>query len=70
MLPPLDMPELQKHLIDCVGAVINESLGEDYLLRLGASIMRIHRQPGLVLVRAVDQRAESGTAGFYRRSFD
>jgi aldehyde:ferredoxin oxidoreductase len=44
MLPPLDMPELQKHLIDCVGAVINESLCEDYLIELGASITNIERK--------------------------
>lgn len=44
MLPPLDMPELQKHLIDCVGAVLDESLGEDYLLQLGRSITKIERE--------------------------
>jgi aldehyde:ferredoxin oxidoreductase len=44
MLPPLDMPELQKHLIACVGAVIDDSLGEDYLLELGRSITMIERE--------------------------
>jgi aldehyde:ferredoxin oxidoreductase len=37
-LPPLDMPELQKHLIDCVSAVLDESLGEQYLMRLGGMV--------------------------------
>ena len=44
VIPPLDMPELQKNLIDCVGAVINESLGEDYLMQLGESIVKIERE--------------------------
>jgi aldehyde:ferredoxin oxidoreductase len=38
-LPPLDMPELQKHLIDCVSAVLDESLDDQYLLRLGAMVL-------------------------------
>lgn len=37
-LPPLDMPELQKHLIDCVSAVLDESLEEQYLMRLGGMV--------------------------------
>jgi aldehyde:ferredoxin oxidoreductase len=39
-LPPLDMPELQKHLIDCVGTVMNESLGDQYLMRLGEMVLK------------------------------
>lgn len=39
-LPPLDMPELQKHLIDCVGAVLDESMGDQYLMRLGEMVLK------------------------------
>lgn len=44
MLPPLDLPDLQKHLIDCVGAVIHQPLQEDYLMQLGASITKRERE--------------------------
>ena len=37
-LPPLEEPELRKHLIDCVSAVLDESLDDQYLLRLGAMV--------------------------------
>ncbi len=43
-LPPLDMPELQKHLIDCVGAVLDESLGDQYLMRLGEMVLKEERR--------------------------
>jgi aldehyde:ferredoxin oxidoreductase len=43
-IPPLDMPELQKHLIDCVGAVLDESLGEEYLMRLGDMVLKEERK--------------------------
>jgi len=43
-LPPLDMPELQKHLIDCVGAVLDESLGDQYLMRLGEMVLQEERK--------------------------
>lgn len=43
-LPPLDMPELQKHLIDCVGAVLDEFLGEEYLMHLGAMVLGEERK--------------------------
>jgi aldehyde:ferredoxin oxidoreductase len=43
-LPPLDMPELQKHLIDCVGAVLDESLGEEYFMRLGDMVLKEERK--------------------------
>jgi aldehyde:ferredoxin oxidoreductase len=38
-IAPLDMPELTKHLIDCVSLVLDDTLGEDYLLRLGATVL-------------------------------
>ena len=43
-LPPLDMPELQKHLIDCVSAVLDESLEERYLMRLGGMVNEEERK--------------------------
>lgn len=43
-IPPLDMPELQKHLIDCVGAVLDESLGEEYFMRLGDMVLKEERK--------------------------
>jgi aldehyde:ferredoxin oxidoreductase len=43
-LPPLDMPELQKHLIDCVGSVLDESLEENYLMRLGEMVLKEERK--------------------------
>ena len=43
-LPPLDMPNLQKHLIECVSAVLDETLDDQYLLRLGAMILEEERK--------------------------
>ncbi len=43
-LPPLDMPELQKYLIDCVSAVLDESLEEQYLMRLGSMVNEEERK--------------------------
>ena len=42
-LPPLDIPELQGHLIECVGMVLDESLGEEYLFRLGEMVLMEER---------------------------
>lgn len=39
-LPPLDMPELQQNLIDCTGIVLDESLDDQYFLRLGEMILK------------------------------
>jgi aldehyde:ferredoxin oxidoreductase len=39
-LPPLDIPALQQHLIDSVGSVLDESLGEEYLVRLGEMVLQ------------------------------
>lgn len=43
-LPPLDMPELQQHLIDCVGAVLDESLEDQYFMRLGGMVIDEERK--------------------------
>lgn len=43
-IAPLDMPELTKHLIDCVSLVLDDTLGEDYLLRLGAMVLSEERK--------------------------
>lgn len=43
-IPPLDMPELQQHLIDCVGAVLDESLGDQYFMRLGGMVLEEERK--------------------------
>lgn len=44
MLPPLDMPELQKHVIDAAGAVMDEPLDENYLMRLGGEVLKDERK--------------------------
>jgi aldehyde:ferredoxin oxidoreductase len=38
-LPLLDMPDLQKHLIACAAAVTGEAVDENYLMKLGASVL-------------------------------
>lgn len=43
-IAPLDMPELTKHLIDCVSLVLDDTLGEDYLLRMGAMVLSEERK--------------------------
>lgn len=43
-LPPLDMPELQKHLIDCVATVLDESLEQNYFMRLGSMVLEEERK--------------------------
>lgn len=43
-LPALDMPELQTHLKDCVSAVLNETLDDDYFMRLGAFVLEEERK--------------------------
>ena len=42
-VPTLDMPELQRHLIDCISAIQGKQLEEDYFLRLGASVLRAEK---------------------------
>ncbi|SDP42428.1 aldehyde ferredoxin oxidoreductase C-terminal domain-containing protein [Desulforhopalus singaporensis] len=48
-LPPLDNPDLQKHLIDCAGAVLDESLEEQYLMRLGKMVLDEERKFNLAV---------------------
>jgi aldehyde:ferredoxin oxidoreductase len=43
-IAPLDMPELTQHLIDAVSLVLDDTLGEDYLLRLGAMVLEEERK--------------------------
>ena len=43
-LPMLDMPGLQKHLIDAVSARTGEELSENYLVELGEKVMKIERR--------------------------
>ncbi len=50
-LPLLDTPELQKHLISCVSAVLGKPLEDDYLTNLGTTVM-------------LTERAFNNTAGF------
>jgi aldehyde:ferredoxin oxidoreductase len=42
-LPLLDMPELHKHLIDCATAVTGEPFDENYLMKLGTSVLRVEK---------------------------
>ena len=42
-LPLLDMPELQKHLVDCAVAVTGEAGSESYLMDLGISVLKSER---------------------------
>jgi len=43
-LPLLDMPELQKHLIDCATAVTGQAPDENYLMNLGTSVLKAERK--------------------------
>lgn len=43
-VPGLDMSELQQHLIDCAGAVLDESLEEQYFMRLGGMVLEEERK--------------------------
>jgi aldehyde:ferredoxin oxidoreductase len=43
-LPALDMPDLQKHLVDSASALLDESLSQDYLLRLGDAVLQAERR--------------------------
>ena len=43
-LPLLDIPELQKHLVACVSAKLGTPLDENYLTRLGESVLRAERK--------------------------
>jgi aldehyde:ferredoxin oxidoreductase len=43
-LPLLDIPDLQKHLISCVSAVLGEPLDENYLTNLGISVLKTERK--------------------------
>ena len=42
-LPPLDMPDLQQNLIDCVSALTGEPLEGTYLLDLGSMVLEEER---------------------------
>ena len=43
-LPLLDIPELQKHLTSCVSAVLGDSLEENYLMKLGESVLKTEKK--------------------------
>jgi aldehyde:ferredoxin oxidoreductase len=43
-LPALDIPELQKHLTDCVSAILDEPLGDDYLLQMGGAVLKVEKE--------------------------
>jgi aldehyde:ferredoxin oxidoreductase len=43
-LPLLDIPELQKHLVACVAAKLGTPLDENYLTRLGVSVLKAERK--------------------------
>ncbi|MCX7857199.1 MAG: aldehyde ferredoxin oxidoreductase [Deltaproteobacteria bacterium] len=43
-LPVLDIPELQKVLIECVSAITGIPLGEDYLMQLGSYVLKMERK--------------------------
>jgi aldehyde:ferredoxin oxidoreductase len=40
---PMAAPELQKHLVACVAAVLGKPLADDYLLSLGTSVLAAER---------------------------
>ncbi len=43
-LPPLDMPDLIKELINCTASCLGKPLGEGYLMELGAMILSEEKQ--------------------------
>ncbi|MBE0599010.1 MAG: aldehyde ferredoxin oxidoreductase, partial [Desulfuromonadales bacterium] len=42
-VPSLDMPHLQRDLVTCVSAILGETLAEDYLFRLGTTVLRTEK---------------------------
>jgi aldehyde:ferredoxin oxidoreductase len=42
-LPILDIPDLKMHVIDAASAILGESLDEDYVEQLGASVLQTER---------------------------
>lgn len=43
-LPPLDMTDLQGHMVSCIAAMIGESLDEDYLMQLGTATLKAEKR--------------------------
>ncbi|MHB8109824.1 MAG: aldehyde ferredoxin oxidoreductase family protein [Syntrophorhabdaceae bacterium] len=43
-LPPLDMPDLMKHLIDCAISVTGEGANDTYLMKLGTSVLKCEKK--------------------------
>lgn len=43
-LPALDMPDVKKALIECVSAVLDESVDEEYMERLGLMILQTEKK--------------------------
>lgn len=43
-LPPIDMTDLQGHMVSAVSALSGQTLGEDYLTRLGISTLQAERR--------------------------
>jgi len=43
-LPLLDMPDLMKHLIDCAIAVTGQAPDENYLMKLGVSVLQTEKK--------------------------
>ncbi len=42
-LPPLDMTDLQGHMVSCVSAMFGKSLDEDYLTQLGTATLKAEK---------------------------
>jgi aldehyde:ferredoxin oxidoreductase len=63
-LPALDIPDLQQHLIDCTGAVLDETLGADYLMQLGAMVLNEERKFNLA---AGHQAGDDRLPSFFTR---
>ncbi len=43
-LPALDMPDVKKLLIECISAVLDEPLNDDYLERLGQMVLKTEKK--------------------------
>lgn len=43
-IPPMDMTDLQGHMVSCVSAMCGEPLDQDYLVQLGTATLRAERK--------------------------
>jgi aldehyde:ferredoxin oxidoreductase len=65
-LPTLDIPDLQSHLTECVGLVLDESVGDEYLMRLGEMVLKEEKK--FNLAAGIGKDADCLPEFFYREA--